>query len=233
MKVRIPVSLVASLLTVLLGLMGSMAHAHDGHDHEKGKAADEVMVSKPYARASNQKISGMFMMLKNSGDTDHAIVKVSGSVAQAVEMHGHQNDNGMMRMRPVEKITIPAGGHTMLQPGGLHVMLIGLNQTLEVGNTVHIKITFEDGSHKMITAPVQDAMPMNHGKGHHDMHDMKEHGHDDSHGRHKDHHDSHRDSHKDSHHDSHDDSHHESHGDSHGDKDMHDEHQEHGHGHNM
>lgn len=197
MKVRTHVSLSASLLTVLFSLMVSMAYAHDGHQHEKGKAADEVMVSNPYARATNQKISGVFMMLKNSGDADHAIVQVSGSVAQAVEMHGHQNDNGMMRMRPVEKITIPAGGQAMLQPGGLHVMLIGLNKVLEEGGMVHIELTFEDGSKKMLMAPIKSVMPMNHGKGHHEMHDMKEHAHGDSHGEHKEHHDSHQDSHSD------------------------------------
>lgn len=246
MKVRLftrqfAVSLLVHMVTLFaLGLPAV-------HAAEPGKlsAAEDMQVTQPYARAvvASQLNSGVYMTLSNSGQADHAIVKISGTVARAVEMHGHLNDNGILRMRPVAKITIPAGGETRLQPGGMHVMLIGLNQTLEAGGVVHLELTFEDGSRKIIRAPVKDVQAMmrghdshhdssenrehedHHGPhydshGDHNMHDMKEHGHDDSHREHEDHHDLHKGSHHDSHHDSN------------GDQDMHDKHHEQEHGHN-
>ena len=40
-------------------------------------------------------------------------------VAKAVELHTHTNDGGVMRMRKIDSITVPAGGMTMLKPGGV------------------------------------------------------------------------------------------------------------------
>lgn len=190
MKVRLftrqfAVSLLVHMVTLFaLGLPAV-------HAAEPGKrsAAEDVQVTQPYARAvvASQLNSGVFMTLSNSGQADHAIVKISGTVARAVEMHGHLNDNGILRMRPMAKITIPAGGETRLQPGGMHVMLIGLNQTLEAGGTVRIELSFEDGSRKIISAPVKGVQAMMHGHDSHhdsngdqDMHDKhheQEHGH--------------------------------------------------------
>ena len=64
----------------------------------------------------------------------------------------------MMRMRRIEKIEVPAGETVTLKPGGLHVMLIGLKQTLEPGDAVDLTLVFEDEAKKRfsqeITAPV-------------------------------------------------------------------------------
>ena len=80
-----------------------------------------------------------------------------------------------MQMRQVEKIDIPAGSATKLEPGGLHVMLIGLVQDLKPGDEVSITLTFEDGSKTTIVAPVRnlqmqmkmDMGGMGHGKMNH------------------------------------------------------------------
>lgn len=170
MKVRFN-AVVLMVLTLAVGA----AHAHG----MEGKAADEVMVEDAYARAvaPMQKNSAVFMKLMNHGKMEHAVVRATGDVAASVELHTHTNDGGVMRMRPIDKITVPAGGHTLLQPGGLHVMLIGLKQGLEEGGMVHITLEFEDGSTKMVMAPVKQVMPMNHNNGGQNMHEMKEHKH--------------------------------------------------------
>ena len=61
-------------------------------------------------------------------------------------------------MRRIDKIDVPANGETVLKPGGLHVMLIGLKQDLKVGQIVPVTLTFEDGSKKKIEAPVRKIM---------------------------------------------------------------------------
>lgn len=137
-------------------------------------AADDVTVSEPYARAvpPGQPNSATFMLLSNGSATDHSLVAAESSVSKVVELHTHTMVDGMMQMRQVERIDIPAGGTATLEPGGLHVMLIGLTQDLMPGDEVSITLTFEDGSKNTITAPVrnlqmkmmQDMGGMGHGK---------------------------------------------------------------------
>ena len=165
----------AVLLLVVFVFVLSVAHAADHGMHAQGKAADELQISDAYARAVSpmQKNSAVFMTLMNHGKTEHAIVGASGEVAASVELHTHIDDAGVMRMRPIDKIVVPAGGHTQLKPGGLHVMLIGLTRTLEEGGMVHLTLEFEDGSSKVVMAPVKKVVSMNQGHGDHNMQQHK------------------------------------------------------------
>lgn len=131
-------------------------------------AADEVLVANPYARAVPPVIenSAMFMNLKNTGTTDHAIVSASSEAAKVVELHTHVNDGGVMRMRKVDQIDIKAGDSTVLEPGGLHVMLLGLTRPLAAGTTVQVSLVFSDGSNKVVVAPVKAVASMHHGADH-------------------------------------------------------------------
>ena len=122
--------------------------------------ASAISVEGAYVRhmPPTQPNSGAFMVFKNSGDIDRAAVSAESDVAETVELHTHIHDNGVMRMRQVEKIDIPAGGETELKPGGFHVMLIGLKQPLELGQVVEIKMNFDDGSSELIKAEVKSVM---------------------------------------------------------------------------
>jgi copper(I)-binding protein len=133
-------------------------------------AADEIQVVDAYARAvpPGQPNSALFMTLTNSGSTDRALVEASSLVANKVELHNHIDDNGVMRMRRVEKIDIPAGGSAELKPGGYHVMLIGLHQQLTPEQEVTVQLSFDDGSQTSFVAPVRSVMQMQ--MGHEHMH---------------------------------------------------------------
>ena len=84
-----------------------------------------------------------------------SIVSASSPAAGVVELHTHIHDNGMMKMRRIEKIDIPAKGQTVLKPGGLHIMLINLKNNLKPGQEVSVTLKFSDGSEKTFTAPVR------------------------------------------------------------------------------
>jgi len=120
-------------------------------------ASESVMVHDPYARAMppGQPNSGAFMTFKNMDSTSHAVVEAESPVSKVVELHTHVHEGGMMKMRRVDKIDIPANGETILKPGGLHVMFIGLKHDLKVGQKVPVTLTFEDGSKKAIEADVR------------------------------------------------------------------------------
>lgn len=130
----------------------------------------EVTVKDAYARAvpPGQMNSASFMMLKNDDEKSVSLVSGSSSVAKVVELHNHINENGVMKMRQVEKIDIPANGMAHLQPGGLHVMLIGLKKDLMEGDNIDLNLEFSDGSSQELTIPVKKVMGgMKHHKHHH------------------------------------------------------------------
>ena len=125
-------------------------------------AEGPVSVADPYARAvpPGQPNSGAFMTLTNASAQPRALVSASSPAARTVELHTHVNEDGMMRMRKVERIEIPAGTTVTLAPGGLHVMLIGLKEDLKPGTSVDLALSFDDGSQVQVQAPVRKIEPM-------------------------------------------------------------------------
>jgi len=113
-------------------------------------AADNsaVTVENAYARAvpPTARNSGAYMLIRNDSDQTRKAVSAKSNVSQVTELHNHINDNGVMRMRHVDAIEIPAHGSVELKPGGYHVMLINLNQPLKPGDPVHIDLTLDDGT---------------------------------------------------------------------------------------
>lgn len=135
-------------------------------------AADDVHVADPYARAVPDvvKNSAVFLTLHNAGSADRALVSASSGIADVVELHTHIKDGDVMRMRRVERIPLPAGDTTVLEPGGLHIMLLGLKGPLNTGAEVQVDLTFADGSAKTIVAPVKAVSAMQQGGGHEHHH---------------------------------------------------------------
>jgi copper(I)-binding protein len=134
-----------------------------------GSAADDIQVKDPWAREvpPNMTTTAGFLTLVNQGKVDHSLVAARSPVAGMVELHTHINDNGVMRMRPVDEMKVPAGGSTRLQPGGLHLMIMMLKQKIKAGDKLPVTLVFEDGSEKQIQAEVRRGdMMMQHGMKH-------------------------------------------------------------------
>ena len=129
-------------------------------------AADNVSVQDPYVRLAppNAPATAAFMVIRNGGDKDVKVVKADNPVSRVTELHTHINDGGVMRMRPVPAIEVKAKGEAVLQPGGLHVMLIDMKAPMKEGDSVPITLTFDDGSSKTINAkvmrPMAEGMPV-------------------------------------------------------------------------
>ena len=81
--------------------------------------------------------------------------------------HTHTNNNGVMEMRQISQIDVPAQGKAELAPGGLHIMLIELRQELKVGESVAVTLNFADGSTSVVDAPIQEVTPPMGGMKHH------------------------------------------------------------------
>ncbi len=117
-------------------------------------AAAQVAVANAWVRGTvaGQKATGAFMELKSPADT--ALVAVASPSASIVEIHEMKMDGGMMTMRAVDRIALPAGKAVELKPGGYHVMLMDLAKPLKEGDSVPLKLTFEDKAGKKVTQDV-------------------------------------------------------------------------------
>lgn len=106
-------------------------------------AAEPVSVKNAWARptAPGQKTAGAYMELMSA--TAAALVDVETPAAAKAELHTMSIDGGVMRMRPMEKIDLPAKKTVKLAPGGFHVMLIGVTQPLKEGDKVPLTLTIE------------------------------------------------------------------------------------------
>ena len=125
-----------------------------------GTAADAVTVADPYIPAlpPGQPNSLAYMGLTNSSDQNIELVAAEGGVSKAVELHTHVMEDGMMKMIKIPKIDLPAGKTVMLEPNGLHIMLIGLNKDLKDGDKAALTLVFKDGSKKVVDVPVRKIM---------------------------------------------------------------------------
>lgn len=123
----------------------------------KDTSPGEVVIEGAYARASapGAPNGAVFMTVRNRGH-ETAIVGASSPASEVVELHTHVHEEGVMKMRRIPRIDIPGGGEVTLEPGGLHLMLIGLTRPLEVGSTVSLTLTLADGEALTVEAPVRD-----------------------------------------------------------------------------
>jgi len=122
--------------------------------------AAQIQVTAPFVRElpPTAMATAAFMTLKNQSQQDIYLTRASSTAAKIVELHTHIKENGMMKMRQVAHIKIPAKGEAHLKPGGYHIMLINPIIPLKQGEKVKLTLTFQDGSHKTLFAPVQPLM---------------------------------------------------------------------------
>ncbi len=119
-------------------------------------AIDEIAIQQPWARATAGATpnGAAFMSLRNEGSSADFLVAVASNVAKRVELHQHTMTDGVMQMRRVEKVEVPAGGETALKPGGYHVMLIGLVEPLKSGEQFPLSLTFKQAGQVTVEVTV-------------------------------------------------------------------------------
>ncbi|MFB4194064.1 copper chaperone PCu(A)C [Streptomyces carpaticus] len=96
-------------------------------------------------------MAGGFLVIENTGDADDSLTSVHSDLAETVEMH-ETVDNAM---RPVDSLTVPAGGTLSLSRGGSHLMLLGLTHKPVEGEQVELELRFEKSAPITIDVPVR------------------------------------------------------------------------------
>lgn len=126
-----------------------------------GIAQAEVKLTDAWVRASNpgQSVGAAYVTLSSAQDV--TLVYVETERAGSVEMHSMTMQNGIMKMRSMETLPVPAGKLVKLAPGGLHLMLFELPTPFKTGEQVKFRLCFKDKQGKItdqfITMPVKAA----------------------------------------------------------------------------
>ncbi|MDA7949417.1 MAG: copper chaperone PCu(A)C [Hyphomicrobiaceae bacterium] len=129
--------LIGASLVAMLNLTPSFIIADD---YSRG----DITVESPWVRTTipNRPAAG-YMTVRNSGNSADAILSASSPVADKVELHTHLMENGVMKMRAVEKVAIPAKGSAEFKSGGLHLMIFGVKTPLKDGDDLPLTVVFE------------------------------------------------------------------------------------------
>ncbi len=126
--------------------------------------ADSVKIEDAWVRATapGQKVAGGFMQL--TADADMALVGGSSPVSRSLELHIMKMDGGVMEMRQVKEIALPKGETVKLQPGGLHIMFIGIKQQIKPGDKVPITLIAKgaDGKEQKLDVQAEVRKPGGH-----------------------------------------------------------------------
>lgn len=104
-------------------------------------------------------VAAVFTKIVNTTNKADRLIAVESSAAREVQMHETVEEGGALRMlhRP-EGFEIPAGGTMELKPGGAHLMLIDLKAPLSMGETITLKLLFEEAGALEINVPVKDML---------------------------------------------------------------------------
>jgi hypothetical protein len=116
--------------------------------------AADLAVHAPWVRGTvpAQKATGAFMQLSSKAGA--TLTGAASPVAGVVEIHEMAMDGDTMRMRPIPRLAVPAGGSVELKPGGYHIMLMDLKQPLSPGQQIPITLRLEAGG-KAETVEIQ------------------------------------------------------------------------------
>jgi hypothetical protein len=109
-------------------------------------AAPPVAVTQAWSRPAAAGMTGAgFLTLINRGKAAQSVVGAESPLARRVEIHRSSMDGGIMRMRAETRVAVPAGGQVTFAPGGLHLMLVGLNRSLNIGDRVPVTLALAGG----------------------------------------------------------------------------------------
>jgi len=126
-------------LVAALGLF--TATAATAHDYEAG----DLKIHHPMAfeTAETSKVGAGYLEIVNSGETADRLIEVRADIPR-IEIHDIEDNDGVVKMVEMENgIEVPAGETVSLEPGGLHIMFMGLEGALVAGTEVPATLVFE------------------------------------------------------------------------------------------
>lgn len=118
----------------------------------------DVVVSDLWIRETppGMEMTAMYLSVKNNTPEAESLLSVETDIADKAEFHEtYINEEGISRMRQIKEVEIPPSGRVALEPGGKHVMLIGLRGNLKRGEDIGVVLRFRNSGTLELDAKVK------------------------------------------------------------------------------
>lgn len=112
-----------------------------------------------FETAPGMKVGAALMGLH--ADQTDKLVSATSPVAARVEIHNMSEENGIMKMRKVDSVELPADQTVALSPSGYHIMLMDLKEPLKAGTEFPLTLTFENSKPVEVEVEVKSRSEMN------------------------------------------------------------------------
>ncbi len=133
------------LATAILGLTACGNSSPSGSSQEATGPAFVISDAFVRAPAAGRNVTGAYLTVTSNSPEDARIVAASADRAGTAELHTHLMDEGVMRMRQVESVALPAGGTAEFAPLHDHIMLFDVEDGLTEGDTVMLTLEIQYG----------------------------------------------------------------------------------------
>lgn len=139
----------------LAAAFSAVAFAASAHDYSVG----DLKIDHPWARATPGAITtgAAYLAVTAQGQSPDRLIAAETPRAAKAELHTMMMDGDIMKMRQVSAVEINPGEPTLLRPGGLHIMLIGLKAPLREKDSFPMTLTFEKAGKVEVQIVVESA----------------------------------------------------------------------------
>jgi len=149
---------IAALAAALIAT-GAAAGAHYGDKAEHAteqiaQRAGELVIETAWARKPLGANGAAYVAVRNEGGEPDRLIGVATDVAERAELHTHAMEDGVMRMRPLDALEVHPGEPAVMQPGGTHIMLMGMTRELSEGDRFALTLRFERAGEVEVVARV-------------------------------------------------------------------------------
>ena len=102
------------------------------------------------------KITAAFLKIKNDSDKPVDLISAKSDWAKTIELHTHEMEEGVMAMRKVDRMTVPANGTLVLKSKSMHIMIFKIQEDLKLNSKKKIDLTFNNGMTYAVEFKVQN-----------------------------------------------------------------------------
>jgi periplasmic copper chaperone A len=145
----------STFITLLFSSALFLSSFANAHDYKAG----DLQIDHPWSKAvpPNSSVAAAFFNVTNHGNENDVLISAESPIAGKVELHAHIHEDGMMKMREVKNIEIPANDGTALKPGANHIMFFNLTKVPKLGDRFPLTLHFKNAGEITIEVAVEKA----------------------------------------------------------------------------
>jgi copper(I)-binding protein len=122
-------------------------------------AQSGIEVREPWMRPGTQGGNGaVYFIVQNHSSEEDEIVSIRSDAAAAVEIHESKMEGDVMQMQQLASVPLQSGAEVTFQPGGLHIMLVGLKNDINMGDEIELTLQFKNYEDIKVSVPVSEGL---------------------------------------------------------------------------